>query len=43
MLGNGERVTVRLHLRSEQLEGRTAASVWGTLPGQTDAGGYIRW
>jgi len=36
MLGNGERVTVRLHMQSEQLQGRTAASVWGTLPGQTD-------
>jgi len=36
MLGRGERVTVRLHMQSEQLEGRTAASVWGTLPGQTD-------
>jgi len=36
MLGNGERVAVRLHMQSEQLQGRTAASVWGTLPGQTD-------
>jgi hypothetical protein len=36
MLGDGESVSVRLDMQSEQLEGRTAASVWGTLPGQTD-------
>lgn len=36
MLGNGERVSVHLEMRSEQLQGRTAASVWGTLPGRTD-------
>jgi hypothetical protein len=36
MLGAGERVTVRLSMQSEQVSGRTASSVWGTLPGQTD-------
>lgn len=36
MLGRGERVTVRLELQAEEVEGLTAASVWGTLPGQTD-------
>lgn len=36
MLGAGERVTVRLEMQSEELEGRTAASVWGTLPGRSD-------
>jgi hypothetical protein len=36
MLGEGQRVTVRLHLESQELTGRTAASVWGTLPGQSD-------
>jgi len=35
-LGRGERVTVRLEMQGEQLSGRTAASVWGTLPGQSD-------
>jgi len=36
MLGRGERVTVRLRLQAGQVSGLTAASVWGTLPGQTD-------
>ena len=36
MLGRGERVTVRLELEAEEVEGLSAASVWGTLPGQTD-------
>ncbi len=36
MLGRGERVTVRLVVDSEMVPGLTAASVWGTLPGQTD-------
>ncbi len=35
MLGRGERVAVRLTLRAEQVSGLRAASVWGTLPGQT--------
>jgi hypothetical protein len=36
MLGSGERVHVRVQLEAEQVEGLTAASVWGTLPGQTE-------
>jgi len=36
LLGQGERVTVRLRMETEQLSGRTAASVWGTLPGQSE-------
>jgi hypothetical protein len=36
MLGRGERVTVRIRLQAEQVSGLTAASVWGTLPGQSD-------
>jgi hypothetical protein len=36
MLGRGERVTVRLELQAEEVEGLTAASVWGTLPGQSN-------
>jgi len=36
LLGQGQRVTVRVQLESEQLSGRTAASVWGTLPGQSN-------
>jgi hypothetical protein len=36
MLGRGERVTVRLSVESERVPGRTAASVWGTLPGQSE-------
>jgi len=36
MLGEGQRVTVRLQMESEQLAGRTAASVWGTLPGRSE-------
>ena len=35
-LGRGERVSVRLELQAEEVEGLTAASVWGTLPGQTE-------
>jgi len=35
MLGRGERVTVRIQVEAEQVEGLTAASVWGTLPGRT--------
>jgi hypothetical protein len=36
MLGQGERVTVRLRLEAAQVPGLTAASVWGTLPGETE-------
>ncbi len=36
MLGEGQRVTVRLEMQSEELTGQTAASVWGTLPGRSD-------
>lgn len=36
ILGRGERVTVRLSVESERVPGRTAASVWGTLPGESE-------
>lgn len=36
LLGQGERVTVKLVVDSEMVPDLTAASVWGTLPGQTD-------
>lgn len=36
LLGQGERVTVRLRLQAEMVEGLTAASVWGTLPGRSE-------
>jgi len=36
LLGQGERVTVHIRLEAEQVDGLTAASVWGTLPGQTE-------
>jgi hypothetical protein len=36
MLGEGQRVTVRLNMESEELTDRSAASVWGTLPGRSD-------
>ena len=36
MLGRGERVTVRLDMDSELIEGLRAASVWGTLPGTSE-------
>ena len=36
MLGQGQRVTVKLQVESQMVSGLTAASVWGTLPGTTD-------
>ena len=35
-LGRGERVTVNLQLEAEQVPNLRAASVWGTLPGQSE-------
>lgn len=35
-LGQGERITIRIHLKAEQIAGLTAASVWGTLPGRSE-------
>ncbi|MGD8289591.1 MAG: M28 family peptidase [Gemmatimonadota bacterium] len=36
MLGEGQRVSVHIEMESEELTDRTAASVWGTLPGRSD-------
>jgi len=36
LLGEGERVTVNLQMRSEVVSGLQASSVWGTLPGMSD-------
>jgi hypothetical protein len=36
LLGQGDRVTVRIRLQAVMVEGLTAASVWGTLPGRSD-------
>ncbi|MGE0157943.1 MAG: M28 family peptidase [Gemmatimonadales bacterium] len=36
LLGQGERVRVRIRLQAEMVSGLTAASVWGTLPGASD-------